>query len=310
MTSRSYARFLAPAVLCILCPLCLPGGKAVGQSSTQTAPASTQITAGDCAAVLANVKAGGSVNVNIKCDVPTETEILRLLLSAPTKESCFAQYPARWKRSWDGMNNMFEVYPEGGSYFAPFDFRFMLAPMGGSSGYETLFAAGAELLPWEQVSKKEGWTRADYDRIVHLRAAHPGVAVDTHVIDELYGLDSDPPFNPKSTDSFPLRVKVSYEDGNEVETDKVTVRVGKDRLFAGTHLYPYIDPYPSFDSPPRTMWMVCAANARMRTSTFKSLCRFLMEQVTLHDRFPSSECRESQNMRDIEFASEEDDDGD
>jgi hypothetical protein len=253
--------------------------------------AGQSITAGDCAAILANVRAGGNIVVNLKCDAPTERKILEALMGGKWRTECLYGSPLKWVRSYDGMNPNLTIFPGPGDYFSQYDFKFSSQPVAGGSPVLEVFVAG-ESLDWSSMSTrgKQLFPKALFTQINELRAKNPGFFVQEHVSDELHEM---PRQEIKKVGKAAVRSMVKYEDGRDVVTESLDILEADESFSLGAMIFPFSDPYPRFGAGVRGHEFRCTADKSMRVDVFAALCKALIEKVTLSNRFLDALCAAS-----------------
>ena len=277
------------------CPSTLCGALAIGlgvqAGAFPQAPALARspaaINAEQCAVVLNDVKAGRDISINVKCDVPTESQILAQLMAAPFASECVFATPVKWAKLHPAASVELQAVPRSGSYFSQFDFRY-IAYQSEATEIEKAFLFGGDvLLDGEPLSP---WMKENHARLVRLRETNGGHIVPDHVMQRAQGFDA---FTAKDAAADTrVRANIRYEDGSSVEPGRLFA-FREDKLVAQVLVHPAPSPYPRLSDTVTTYTFRCEADLAMKPKTFADLCAGLIERTTLTQQFGARTCRHS-----------------
>lgn len=246
--------------------------------------AAPTITAEQCAVVLNDVKAGRDIRINVQCDVPTEKQILIKLLSDNFSSECFFATPNNWAKTHPTASVELHSLPRSGSYFAQFDFRYIVfqAPQ---AEPEKAFLFGEDLVL--DGGKLSPWMKDNHARVVALRKANPGLIVPDHVMQRAHGFDY---FTSKDAlATAPVRANVVNE-GSRIEAGRI-FGFKEENLVAQIIVYPSPNSYPRLSDSVLAYTFRCEADAKMKAKTFADLCAGLIERTTLEKAFGLRTCK-------------------
>lgn len=247
----------------------------------------TTINAEQCSVVLNDVKAGRDISINVKCDIPTEKQILSKLLSDKFISECFFSTPVKWSKSHPTASVELHSIPMSGDYFSQFDFRYIVY-QSEQSEVEKSFIFGEEvILDGEKLSP---WMKANHSRVIKWRELNPGHIIPDHVLQRAHNFDY---FNSKDAlATARVRSNVQYEDGSKAEVGQVYV-FKEDKLVSQVSVFPRPNPYPRLSDEVVGYTFRCEADAGMKPQTFADLCAGLIERTTMAKAFPSRTCQHS-----------------
>lgn len=247
----------------------------------------TTITAEQCAVVLNDVRAGRDISINVKCDIPTERQILTKLLAEPFSSECFFSTPRKWAKLHPTGGVELHSVPQSGDYFSQFDFRYIVY-QADQSEVEKAFLFGSDLiLDGEELSPG---VKENHARILELRESNGGYIVPDHILQRADGFDYFTAKDALATDR--VRANIHYEDGSEIESGQLYVFM-EDKLVTQILVYPTPDPYPHLSEPALAYTFRCEADESMNPKTFAHLCAGLIERTTLAKTFGSRTCKHS-----------------
>jgi len=247
----------------------------------------TAIVAEQCAVVLNDVRAGRNISIDVKCDIPTEQQILTKLLSEPFSSECFFRSPTRWAKLHPKASVEMHSVPQSGDYFAQFDFRYIVY-QAEQSEVEKAFLFGSDvILDGEIISP---WMKENHARVLKLRDLNGGHIVPDHVLQRAQGFDYFAAKDALATAR--VRANVQYEDGSELESGQLYV-FKEENLVTQILVHPTPNPYPRLSEPTIAYTFRCEADATMKPKTFANLCAGLIERTTLAKTFGSRSCKHS-----------------
>jgi len=242
------------------------------------------IVAEQCAVVLNDVRAGRDISINVQCDVPTEKQILTKVMSDAFSTECFYATPENWAKVHPAASVELQSIPRSGSYFAQFDFRYIVyqAPQ---SEPEKAFLFGEEvILDGEKLSP---WMKANHARVIALRKTSPGPIIPYHVMHRAQGFDYFT--TNEALASAPVRANVANE-GSRVEKGQLFA-FKEENLVAQILVYPTPNSYPRLSDPVIAYTFRCEADVKMKPKTFVDLCAGLIERTTLNNAFGQRTCK-------------------
>lgn len=257
-----------------------------GPTAAQQLPAS-KIHADQCSVVLNDVKAGRDISINIKCDVPTERQILSALLKDKFTSECFFATPAKWTKLHPIASVELHSIPLAGDYFSQFDFRY-IAYQAEQLEVEKTFIFGRDVIPGGEVSSP--WMNDNRARILKLRDSNPGYIVSDHVLQRANNFDY---FALKDAlAKAQVRSNIHYEDGSQVETGQLYV-FKEEKLVSQLIIFPTPNPYPRLSDDVTAYTFRCEADVAMKPQIFADLCAGLIERTTLAQSFANRSCQHS-----------------
>lgn len=257
-----------------------------GSTAAQQRPAS-KISADQCSVVLSDVKAGRDISINIKCDVPTERQILSTLLKDKFTSECFFATPAKWTKLHPVASVELHSMPLAGDYFSQFDFRY-IAYQAEQSEVEKAFIFGQDVIPEDGVVSP--WMKDNRARIIKLRGSNPGYIVSDHVMQRAHNFDY---FSTKDAlAKAQVRSNIQYEDGSQVEAGQLYV-FKEEKLVSQLIIFPAPNPYPRLSDDVTAYTFRCEADVTMKPQTFADLCAGLIERTTLAQSFANRSCKHS-----------------
>lgn len=252
------------------------------------APNPATITAEQCAVVLNDVKAGRDISINVKCDIPTEQQILTQLLGQPFSSECIFRSPKKWAKLHPVASVELVSMPQSGDYFSQFDFRYIVY-QSEQSEVEKAFLFGSDvILDGEKLSP---WMKENHTRLLKFRESNSGYILPNHVLLRAQGFDDY--FGAKDAlATARVRANIQYEDGSQVESGQLYV-FKEEKLVTEVLIYPTPNPYPRLSDKVVAYTFRCEAEATMKPKTFANLCAGLIERTTLGTTFGSRTCKNS-----------------
>lgn len=243
------------------------------------------INAENCAVVLSDVRAGRDISINVKCDIPTERQILSSLLQSKFTSECFFATPARWQKIHPATLVELRSLPRSGDYFAQFDFKFIVYPAEQTEA-EKAFIFGDSLLLDDEILSP--WMKAHHQRILKLRVSNPGYIMPDHVLQRAQNFDYFAAKDALATAK--VRSNIQYEDGSNIETGQLYA-FKAEKLVTQTTVFPTPNPYPRISDEVTAYVFRCEAELGMKPQIFVDLCAGLIERTTLIDSFGSKTCK-------------------
>lgn len=286
-------------------------GPVAGPSSTQSGSASqpkaqvSETTAGDCATILQNIQAGMNVNVNVTCDVPTEKKLVQAVVNGSWITQCPLIFPAiGWTVIQDSANGENRIIPSAGTYFAQYDFRFEVAPSGGSQ----VSFVYVHQLDWDSVHDQlPGWTQQEFQRQEKIRELVPAdLGIIPAEASALLYSDENANFEQtlstmkkQKVGDLSMRRKVIYEDGVDLKSESFAVYEKDGAYLASIGILPLVAPYPDWRQKTdegTEFELSCSASNKINVETFKTLCTAFSERHALSpDVLSGSACEKQEN---------------
>lgn len=248
-----------------------------------------------------------NVTVNITCDIPTEKKLVQAVVNGSWIAQCPLTTPSMgWTIMQDSANNGNRIFPNAGTYFAQYDFRFGVSPSGGS---QSSFVY-VHQLDWDTVHEQlPGWTQEFFQRVEKIRELVPAeLAIIPAEASEL--LYADPGTDLAQTLStmrqqkvgdLSIRRKMVYEDGVDLNTESLAVYKNDKSYVSSIAILAVVDPYPDWNErndDATEFELSCSASNKISVETFKTLCTAFMERHALSpDILSGSACENQDNEK-------------
>lgn len=259
--------------------------------STSTLPlpiqaATTNISSGDCSVILNSVTSASEISINQACDIPSEKKIIKLLLEGPFINQCHLAWPQSWILIDNSPELSFVATPQAGDYFSKYKFQYKTELASTSISQNVFFAS--EWVDYDSKLKdRTPITKEDFNKLLSKRKQNQGCILDSGML-----LEAIYDMTPGSkVGSFSIRSKISYEDGNSVESTTLSIYKVGNEINAGASIFPL----PNEDADvlteePTGYTFSCSATADIDKSIFSTLCASLIERATLSEKYPGTYC--------------------
>ena len=270
---------------------------------------STQPTAatGACGTILQSVKAGGNIVINVRCDEPTEAQILGAIAQQAWKPCPYPMPRVGWIVNDNPEAGLVQIVPGPGTYFGQYDFREEFQP-GGMSQMDFVYIYRPD---WEKVKETLHVPYDEYLKEIEIAKKYPlgrGGRVPGEGYFQASRVGVPPPEDQEDASAEPLkkvdtlrfRRNFTYGEGEEIVTLNEDVMRGGSRLSVGTQLLDRFRTYPNFfeeGGAGNIANLSCSASDEMSVATFKSLCQMLWEkQLLVHNMLSRDEpCENDSN---------------
>jgi hypothetical protein len=237
---------------------------------------------GDCPAILSNVRAGRDINITIKCDTRTESNILDAVLARSWTKKDIVAYPEKWSFDVNGDGEQYVITPAPQDYFAQYNFTYTVVPRAGGSLEDTAFLSIGEISD----PRAYGLSAAEFEKVAALREKYPTNILSQEIMYEIDGEESEIAGRGTKVGSFDVRAKIGLEGGGwSLQQGSVSVFSKDAKIDAVTDIFPFVNPDPDPQKREILFEFQCEADASMKVEIFTRLCKTLVEKTTLSETF-------------------------